>query len=127
MQASGQPLNVVIASSLEPALVERIIAVDPDRLRIVFEPELLPVPRYVADHHGVLRDLNEAQRKRWQSHLAQADILFDFDWMAPAELPRSAPRLRWIQATSAGIAEMVRRTRLYDTSIIFTTAVGAHA
>jgi phosphoglycerate dehydrogenase-like enzyme len=127
MLMPGRQLNILIASSLGPDLVERIQAVDPDRLRVIFEPELLPVPRYVADHHGVRRNLSEAQRQRWQSHLAEADVLFDFDWLAPAELPRSAPRLRWIQATSAGIGEMVRRTQLFDSNIIFTTAVGVHA
>jgi len=127
MTAQGQQLTVVIASSLEPDLVERIRAVNPERLHVIFDPELLPVPRYVADHHGLRRDLNEAQRQRWRSHLAEADILFDFDWMAPAELPRVAPRLRWIQATSAGIGEMVRRAGLFDTGIIFTTSVGVHA
>jgi glyoxylate/hydroxypyruvate reductase len=127
MTVPRQQLNIVIASSLEPDLVERIRAVDPGRLRVTFDPELLPVPRYVADHHGAMRDLNETQRQRWRSHLADADILFDFDWMAPAELPRSAPRLCWIQATSAGIGEMVRRAGLFDSDIILTTAVGVHA
>lgn len=120
-------LTVVIASPLEPELVERIRAVAPDRLRVIFEPELLPAPRYVADHHGLRRELDEAQLQRWRSYLTEADILFDFDWMAPAEMTRNAPRLRWIQATSAGIAETIRRAGLYETDLVFTTAAGVHA
>ena len=124
--ASAQPLTVLIASPLEPALVERIAAVAPARIRVVFEPDLLPEPRYVADHNGRRRDLTPEQTRRWLDHLRAADVLFDFDWMAPEALPRNAPRLRWIQGTSAGIGEFLRRTRLADSDFVFTTAAGVH-
>jgi phosphoglycerate dehydrogenase-like enzyme len=44
------------------------------------------------------------------------------------DLPDLAPRLKWIQATSAGIGQLVKR-RGYDqrTNWIFTTASGIHA
>ena len=89
--ASEPPLTVLIASPLEPALVERIAAAAPGRLRVLFEPDLLPEPRYVADHHGRSRDLTPERKRRWLGHLEAADILFDFDWMAPEALPRTAP------------------------------------
>ena len=44
-------------------------------------------------------------------------------------MPALAPKVRWIQATSAGIGEFVR-TKGYDRSMpqtIFTTASGVHA
>jgi phosphoglycerate dehydrogenase-like enzyme len=119
-------LTVLIGSPLEPALVERIAAVAPDRIRVVCEPDLLPEPRYVADHKGIRRDLTPAQEQRWCDHLRAADIMFDFDWMAPEDLPAQAPKLRWIQATSAGIGAFLDRTGLIDSEIAFTTAAGVH-
>jgi phosphoglycerate dehydrogenase-like enzyme len=117
---------VLNGSPIEPALVERIAAVAPERIRVVFEPDLLPEPRYVADHKGIRRDLTPAQEQHWRDHLRAADIMFDFDWMAPEALPVNAPRLRWIQATSAGIGGFLDRTGLIDSEIAFTTAAGVH-
>jgi glyoxylate/hydroxypyruvate reductase len=124
--AREQRLNVLIASPLEPALVERIAALAPERVRVVFEPDLLPEPRYVADHNGHRPDLTPAQKERWLDHLRAADILFDFDWLAPEALPANAPSLRWIQATSAGIGGFLQRTGLADSDLVFTTAAGVH-
>jgi glyoxylate/hydroxypyruvate reductase len=126
MSPGEGPLTVLIASPLEPALVERIAAVAPGRIRVVFEPDLLPEPRYVADHDGRPRDLTPEQEQRWLGHLQAADILFDFDWLAPDALPQNAPKLRWVQATSAGIGERLRRTGLIDRDLVFTTAAGVH-
>jgi len=120
------PLTVLVASPLEPELVERIRAGEPERVRVIFEPALLPEPRYVADHKGRVRELGPEERARWLAHLASADVLFDFDWLDEAALPRNAPRLRWVQATSAGIGERLRRTGLDASDIRFTTAAGVH-
>jgi glyoxylate/hydroxypyruvate reductase A len=120
------PLTVLIASPLDAELVERLAAAEPERVRVIFEPELLPEPRYVADHTGRRRELTADQRERWLAHLRAADVLFDFDWLAEEALPRNAPRLRWVQGTSAGIGERLRRTGLVDTDILFTTAAGVH-
>jgi glyoxylate/hydroxypyruvate reductase len=122
----GAPLTVLIASPLEPELVRRLAAAEPERVRVTFEPELLPEPRFVADHTGRRRELTAEQRERWLAHLRAADVLFDFDWLADEDLPRNAPRLRWIQGTSAGIGERLRRTGLVDTDLVFTTAAGVH-
>ena len=69
----------------------------------------------------------QAERARWLGLLSQADILFDFDRENAADLPTLAPRLRWVQATSSGIGEYLRRTGLDRSSIRFTTAAGVHA
>jgi glyoxylate/hydroxypyruvate reductase len=122
----NRPLKILIASPLEPEQVERIAATAPDQFEVIYEPDLLPVPRYVADHTGQPRRLTAAQRERWLTHLRAADILFDFDWLAPERLALHAPRLRWVQGTSAGIGELLRRTGLIDTDLIFTTAAGVH-
>jgi glyoxylate/hydroxypyruvate reductase A len=122
-----RPLTVLVASPLEPEHVERIAAVDSGRLEIVYEPELLPVPRYEGDHHGVRRELGEARLAYWNSLVAGADVMFDFDWLDPSTLPERAPRLRWVQATSAGIGELLERCGLVGSSIRFTTAAGVHS
>lgn len=119
---------VVIASYLEPEHVERIRRVDP-RLEVHYAPELLPPPRYAADHQGRPIVRTPHQDARWRDLLARADILFDFNRTYAAELPVLAPRVRWIQATSSGIGEYVR-TQGYARSMprtVFTTAAGVHA
>ena len=55
-------LTVLIASYLEPDLVERIAAVAPDRIRVLHAPDLLPAPRYAADHEGIRRNLAAISR-----------------------------------------------------------------
>jgi phosphoglycerate dehydrogenase-like enzyme len=125
--ASAEPITILIASPLDQRQVARISRHDPARVRVVWEPELLPSARYAADHIGIAPDLNEADLERWRALLAQADVLFDFDWLEPAKLPERAPKLRWVQATSAGIGEFLARTGLDRTDIAFTTASGVHA
>jgi phosphoglycerate dehydrogenase-like enzyme len=120
-------LTVLIASPLEPAEVARIVAMAPDRVRVIHEPALLPTPLYVADHHGRRPNLTEADLARWRSLLSAADVLFDFDWLEPEQMPHNAPRLRWVQGTSAGIGEFIRAMGLERSEITFTTAAGVHA
>ncbi|HVQ32297.1 MAG TPA: D-2-hydroxyacid dehydrogenase [Vicinamibacteria bacterium] len=120
--------TVLIASYLEPVHVERIRAVDA-RLDVVYEPALLRPPRYAADHVGAPGARSVEDEVRWRALLARADVLFDFDYTNDAELPELCPRVRWIQATSAGIGAFVKRRR-YDERMprtIFTTASGVHA
>ena len=70
--------RVLIASFLEADKVERIGAVDP-RIEVVYEPELLPAPRYPGDHKGESLSRSLEDETRWRRLLANADILFDFD------------------------------------------------
>jgi phosphoglycerate dehydrogenase-like enzyme len=126
-KSAGDKLNILIASPLEEKQAARIAGVAPDRVNVFYEPKLLPTIRYAADHQGIRPQLNAPDTTRWQDLVAQADIMFDFDWMAPEQLPTTAPRLRWIQATSAGIGEFLQRYQLLQSSITFTTAAGVHA
>jgi phosphoglycerate dehydrogenase-like enzyme len=124
---SAPTVNVLIASYLEPEHVERVRAVS-DRLRVVYEPALLAPPRYPADHTSMITRSPEDEA-RWRGLLAEAEVLFDFDHTHRQDLPELAPRLRWVQATSAGIGQFVRRMG-YDTRLpgaVFTTASGVHA
>ncbi len=119
--------NILITTYLEPELVERIRAVDP-RLTVFYEPALIGAPRYPADHYN-LPARTPAQEARWRELLEEADVLFDFDPTHRQDLPDLAPNVRWVQSTSAGIGQMVKRygydTRMPET--IFTTASGVHA
>jgi glyoxylate/hydroxypyruvate reductase A len=123
----GHYRTILIGSPLEVEHVRRIEAAVPGRLRVLFEPDLLPEPRYVADHNGIPRSLDSGQLGYWTSLLSQAEIMFDFDWMSPELLPQNAPNLRWVQATSSGIGEFLVKTRLIESDIKFTTASGVHA
>jgi glyoxylate/hydroxypyruvate reductase A len=120
-------VTVLIASYLQTDMVERIAAVAPDRIRVVDTPELLPTPRYTADHTGIRRDLSAADVERWRALLAEADVLFDFDWLEADRLPWNAPHVRWVQATSSGIGEFLKSQRLLEWPVTFTTASGVHA
>ncbi len=120
--------NVLIASYLEPEYVEQIRQVDP-RLNVIYEPTLIPVPRYPADHTGAPLTRAAEEEAQWRVLLAKAEILFDFDYTHREELPDLAPNLRWLQASSAGIGQFVKRMgyaeRLPEAT--FTTASGVHA
>ena len=118
--------TILIATYLEPEYVERLRAVSP-RVRVIYEPELIPAARYPADHYNTIVRTPE-QEVRWRALLAQADVLFDFDPTHRRDLPDLAPNVRWVQATSAGIGQFVRRMG-YDRRMpgtIFTTASGVH-
>lgn len=120
--------TILITSWLEPELVERI-AEETRGISVVYEPELLRPPRYPADHRGRLVERTPSQEDRWQGLLGTATILYDIDPTHRDDLPELAPRVRWIQATSAGIGQFVRSQdygrRMPDT--VFTTASGVHA
>jgi glyoxylate/hydroxypyruvate reductase A len=96
-------------------------------VEVINRPDLLGVPRYIADHTAPVTRTPQ-QEAEWRSLLSQADILFDFDHTHHQDLPDLAPRLKWIQATSAGIGQFIKRMA-YDqrTSWVFTTASGVHA
>lgn len=119
-------VSVVIASYLEPSLVQRVEA-SADDLVVHYRPDLLPAPRYAGDHSAPARDLTSSQLREWRDLVAIADVMFDFDWDDPSTLARRSPQLRWIQATSAGIGALMRRTGLDQSSIVVTTAAGIHA
>ncbi len=119
--------TLLITSYLEPEHVERIHQVD-GRLHVIYEPELLGKPRYAADHTAPHERAPE-QEARWRKLLAQADILFDFDHTHRQDLPELAPHVRWVQSTSAGIGQFVKRMG-YDRRMpntVFTTSSGVHA
>jgi glyoxylate/hydroxypyruvate reductase len=117
-------VSVLLASPLEPELVQRIVAVDA-RLQVTYRPALVGNPRYPADHHPPV-ELTPAQAADWAGLLAQAEVMFDVDQPSTQDLLSRAPRLRWIQSSSSGIGEWVRRLGLVDSAITVTNAAGIH-
>ena len=125
--------RVVIATPLEPELVEHLRAVD-DRLEILFEPELLPPPRWASDHIG---DPSFArtpeQEARFAALVATAEIVLGYPREDPAQirwLVRTAPGLRWVQATFAGAGQQLAAAELPREDverIAWTSSSGIHA
>lgn len=121
-------IKVVIGSPLEAEQVERIAAVAPDRVEVVYEPELVPPARYIADHDGPEDwTRSEADQRRWMEILASADILFGVPREAKSDLLGISPRLKWLQGTSAGMGQPATRLGLIDSDVVVTTASGVHA
>ena len=120
---------IFIATPLEPDCVERIRAVDPNRLEVIYDPALLPETHYTADHKGKPLVRQGKRLRRWQAGLRGAEILWDFP---PFNADGSndialAGKLRWVQATSTGVGRLVERLGLQQTDVIVTTARGVHA
>ena len=115
-------VDVLVATSLDPDLVTVIEAVDP-RLRVHYEPDLLPVARFPADHEGIKPKLDPL---RWGDLLARAEVMYGLDWVDPAGMPANCPRLRWVQGTSAGMGGYLARHDLLDVEFTITTAAGVH-
>jgi len=119
-------VRVVITSPLSDANVAAIAAVDP-RLDVVYERDLIPAPAYPSAHP--LPEIpDERTERRWVELLEGAEILFDFGPLVLADRLPAWPRLRWIQATSAGVGQLARRVGLTERrDIVVTTASGVHA
>src|SRR5207245_9209864 len=91
--------------------LERIRAVDP-RIELLHDADLVPRPRYVSDHTGAGTERTPDQEARFREMLGRAEVIFDFDRAHLRDLSGVAPRLRWLQATSAGVGPRVKRRRL---------------
>lgn len=130
MARDGEKLNIYVATPLEPEHVDRIRAVDPERVEVVYDPDLLPPTRWVGDHDGVEGfALTADQEERFRSHLARADVLWDFPPSASdgADGLSLATNLKWIQTTSSGVGQRVKRLGLQHSDTLITTARGVHA
>lgn len=118
-------LKVFFATPLEEEYVEQIAALDP-RLEIVYRPDLLGRIRFVGDHTGEPLQRTAAQQAEWDACLAEADILWDYDKARPRELPRLAPKLKLLFATSSGVATWLRTSGLVESDVLVVNAAGIH-
>ncbi|MGG5823204.1 D-2-hydroxyacid dehydrogenase [Falsiroseomonas sp. HW251] len=116
--------RILISSPLEAEHVERIRAVDPAGIEVLYAPDLLPPTRYRGDHKGAPFTRSDAQRQRWQAMARDATISWD---IPSAEDLAVMDRLRWIQGTSTGIGQHAKRLGLDARDILMTTARGVHA
>ena len=121
------PLPVLIASWLDQRHVDRIRAADHDHIEVLYAPDLLPPPRYEADHHAPRRDLAPHDLDRWRAMVARAAVSFEFDWDRPTELLKHAHDLRWVQSTSSGIGPQLVRLGIAGSPLVVTNAAGIHA
>jgi phosphoglycerate dehydrogenase-like enzyme len=118
-------VRVLIASALEPPLIDRIRAVD-RRLDVAYGADLVGQPRYPGDHTAPVT-WTPAQAARWAALLAEAEVMFDVDRASSRDLARQAPRLRWVQLSSSGVGQLVEQMALGDSRIVVTNAAGVHA
>ena len=121
-------IKVFITTPIEAECVETMRNVDPKRVDVIFEPDLLPPMQHVADHKGAKFTRNAEQQQRWKRHLSNADVLWDFP---PNDADGGggiayASKVKWIQGTSAGIGQKVALLGLQRSDVICTTARGLH-
>jgi phosphoglycerate dehydrogenase-like enzyme len=129
LMASAGSQVIFISSPLEYEHVERIREVAPRQVEVIYEPDLLPQTRYIADHKG--RDgfqRTGSQERRWRDALAQATILWDFPSGPEGTRGLSlSPHVKWVQTTSSGVGQHVASMGLAESDVIVTTARGVHA
>ncbi len=119
---------VLICTPLELELVQRIAQVDPERVDLRYRADLVPVPRYVADHHGAPGWTRTPEgESEWRLMAAEAEVLWNLPEGNDIPVLEQCPRLRWVQTTSAGVGPMIRDAGLVDTDVIVTTSSGIHA
>ena len=119
-------VRVVITSPLSSENVAAIAAADP-RLDVVYERDLIPAPEYPSAH-PLPKIADASTEERWVELLESAEILFDFGPLPLLDRLPDWPRLRWIQATSAGVGQLARRVGLTERrDVVITTASGVHA
>ncbi|GAA5226697.1 D-2-hydroxyacid dehydrogenase [Paeniglutamicibacter antarcticus] len=118
--------QVLIGSYFQEELVEKLIANTPE-VDVIYRPELLPVPRFGADHRGNVRELTTEQMAEWRELLAKATIMLDFDWWEPQSWQEHCPCLEWIQAAQAGVGTRAKALGHTKGKVRITTAAGVHA
>lgn len=125
---SGNKTVVMITTPLEREFAERIAAVDPERVQLIYRPDLMPPARYIADHNGDPAWRRSAeQQQEWLALLAGAEVLWDFATVDGRGVFELSPGLRWVQTSSAGVGQLVTRLGAVDSDLIVTTASGVHA
>ncbi len=127
----SERLRVLVTFALEEELTRQIEAVDP-RIEVrVLGQEARQLFRGQTKYPSEL----EAQtaRKELEESMAWAQVLFGFwgpalaqMYPTPRALREQAPRLRWLQLTSAGV-DRAARSGLLDGDLTVTSASGLHA
>lgn len=118
---------VMIASPLEAEHAGRIAEEFRGRIELIYRPDLMPETRYVGDHGDPAYRRTSEQEGEWRALLRRAEVLWDLPQAEGMPVLELAPRLRWVQTTSAGVGPLVERLGLQQTAVMVTTASGIHA
>lgn len=128
---AGAVINVVISTPLEPEIAARIAAEAPAGVNVVYRPDLVPPPRYPADHDGdPAWSRTPEQEREWRSILRTAEVTWGFPEIGDDGPLVVCPNLCWIQGTSSGVGTRVRSRGLdrpEAAHVWITTASGIHA
>ena len=130
MNKNNISATVFITTPLETKFVDRIKSVRPEQVTVLYDPDLLPPTRYTCDHNGIEGfTLTPIQEKRWKTHMAVADILWNFppktrDGTRGLDF---APNIKWIQTTSSGISTRIEELNLINSDVLITNSRGVHA
>lgn len=118
----------VVASPLEAAVAGRLAAARPEEVELVYRPDLLPPPRFPADHGGDPGwRRTAAQEQAWRALLGRAEVTWDLATVGDDGPLALSPGLRWVQTTSAGVGARVAALGLDRSAVLVTTASGVHA
>jgi phosphoglycerate dehydrogenase-like enzyme len=119
--------TVVISSFFEEEFVRRVREVD-DGLKILYEPDLVPPPRWEGDHNGPEGwERTPEEEGEFLGMLAEAEILYDFPRGHVGDLLEVAPGLRWVQGSMAGAGEVAEKAGLGEADVVVTTASGIYS
>lgn len=126
-------LRVAVATPLSDESCERIRIEEP-RIELVRDRTLLPPQRWFGDYRGDPAFVRtEQQEEDFSRILESAEVLYGIPDMNSARLAatiRANPKLRWVQAMSAGAGADVKAAALTSSElerVKFTTAAGVHA
>lgn len=119
--------NVLISSYFEKEHIDRINSVD-DRLNILYREDLVPPPRWEADHIGPADwSRTHEQEAEFLEMLSEAEVLYDFPRGHVRNLLSKAPKLKWIQGSMAGAGEVAKKAGLLESEVKITTASGVYS
>ncbi|MEA2582790.1 MAG: hypothetical protein QOF33_875 [Thermomicrobiales bacterium] len=118
---------VMITSPLESEYAGRIAAAEPERVELIYRPDLMPPTLYQGDHNGPPDWPGfDSRREEWHAMLRRAEVLWDFPTHEAKGVLELSPNLRWVQTSSAGVGQYVKRLGLQESDLIVTTASGVH-
>ena len=120
-------VTVVICSYFEEEYIARIRKVD-ERLRVLYREDLVPPPRWPGDHVGPPEwRRSERGEEELLAMLKEAEVLYDFPRGHMKDLLQVASKLRWIQASFAGVGDVIERAGLQNADVIVTRASGVYS
>lgn len=124
----------MIATPLPAELAQQVADVDP-RVRLLYDPSVLPPSRWPGDVTGDPGFRHDAAaERRWTELLAGADVLYGIPGNSGSglvETLRAAPRARWVQARNAGAGEQLGAALAEEPALVrevtVTSVSGIHA